>query len=581
MRQYIEKLGYKPRTCVWELTLACNAACRHCGSHAGRPREDELTTAEALGVADQLAALGCEHVTLSGGEPLLRRDWPELAARLAGHGVQVGVISNGLAFDAEAARRAVEAGVAAVTFSVDGLAAVHDRMRGRPGAYARAVAAFEIAAAAGLPTCAATHVHRHNLDQLDELHQRLGALGVRSWKLQLCNPAGEAARHREMILEPRDLLRLVPKMVELKQRGLPYVETSDSIGYFGPYEQALRGSWRQDLGFWTGCYAGCRVIGIESAGNVKGCLALPSARHGTDEFVEGNVRAAALADLWFRPGGFAYNRCFDPARLTGFCRTCPYAAICRAGCHWTALAHGGTLYENRFCYYRVSVEETRARRGPRRWFVEGLAPAAIVATLGLSGCYESYHPWYEGPDAGSDTAAAADTVEPPPDVVPDATSEGIFFYGPVPPDAVADAAGWYGPPPVDAGPADTVHCPTYEEACCDCDYMGPSPIPPGCPDPCAVNDYGVPIPMYGVPDDAGIGPDGAGDAPAEATDCPDPCGPTNLYGPLPTYPPGCRYDCDSDETCPTAAEACCDCEYMGPAPIPERCADPCASGKRR
>ncbi len=558
MRQYIDKLGYKPRTCVWELTLACNAACRHCGSHAGRPRDDELTTAEAFGVIDQLAALGCEHVTLSGGEPLLRHDWPELAARLAGAGVQVGMISNGLAFDAAAARRAVEAGVAAVTFSVDGLAATHDRMRGRRGGYARVVAAFETAAAAGLPTCAATHVHRHNIDQLDELHQRLEGLGVRSWKLQLCNPAGEAAHHREMILDPRDLLRLVPKMVALKQRGLPYVEASDSIGYFGPHEQALRGSWRKDLGFWTGCYAGCRAIGIESAGNVKGCLALPSARHGTDEFVEGNVRAEALADIWFRPGGFAYNRCFDPARLTGFCRTCPYAAICRAGCHWTALAHGGTLYENRFCYYRVSVEAARARKGPRRWFVEGLAPAAIVATLGLAGCYESYHNWYEGPDAEFDaTSAPEDVVVPPEDVaVPDGSGEGTFYYG---------------PPPVDAG---DVHCPTYEEACCDCDYMGPSPIPPGCPDPCAVNDYGVPMYGFPTPEDAGVEADAA-------VDCPDPCGPMNAYGPPPVYPPGCRYDCESDATCPTAEEACCDCEYMGPAPIPERCENPCRYDKRR
>jgi radical SAM protein with 4Fe4S-binding SPASM domain len=580
MRQYIDKLGYKPRTCVWELTLACNAVCRHCGSHAGRPRDDELTTDEALGVADQLAALGCEQVTLSGGEPLLREDWPALAARLSGAGVAVGLISNGLTFDAAAARRAVAAGVSAVTFSVDGLAGTHDRMRGRRGGYARVVGAFESAAAAGLTACAATHVHRENIDQLDELHQRLGALGVRSWKLQLCNPAGEAAHHRELILEPRDLLRLVPKLVELKQAGGPYVEASDSIGYFGPYEQALRGSWRKDLGVWTGCYAGCRAIGIESAGNVKGCLALPSARHGTDEFIEGNLRSASLAELWFRPGGFAYNRCFDPARLTGFCRSCPYAAICRAGCHWTALAHGGTLYENRFCYYRVAVEAARARTGPRRWFVQGLAPAAIVGMLGLTGCFESYHPWYEGPDAEPDSASAADVgtdVVEPPDVVPDTPGEGMFFYGPVPVDVAGDTAGWYGPPPADAG---DVHCPTYEEACCDCDYMGPSPIPPGCPDPCATNDYGVPF--YGPPiPEAGTDADATADVPVEATDCPDPCGPMNAYGPPPVYPSGCRYDCESDATCPTAIEACCDCEYMGPSPIPPSCEDPCTYGKRR
>ncbi|MDZ5649675.1 hypothetical protein ULB03_21450 [Nitrospirillum sp. BR 11828] len=52
---------------VWEITLACNLKCQHCGSRAGRPRADELTTAEALDLVDQLAALGTREMTLIGG----------------------------------------------------------------------------------------------------------------------------------------------------------------------------------------------------------------------------------------------------------------------------------------------------------------------------------------------------------------------------------------------------------------------------------------------------------------------------------------------------------------------------------
>jgi radical SAM protein with 4Fe4S-binding SPASM domain len=519
MRQYIDKLGYKPRTCVWETTLSCNASCLHCGSHAGRPRDGELTTAEALRVADELAALGCEHVTLSGGEPLLRRDWPAIAERLVGHGVTVGMISNGLAFGEAEARRAVEVGMESVAFSVDGLERTHDRMRARPGGFERLRTAFEAARSAGLPSCAVTHVHRGNLDELDELHGWLGGLGVRSWKLQLCNPAGEAAAHRDMILRPRDLLTLVPRMVEIKGHGLPFLDASDSIGYFGPYEQAMRRSWRRDLSLWTGCYAGCRAIGIESHGNIKGCLALPSERHGVHDFIEGNVRTSSLADIWHRPGAFAYNREFRPQRLTGFCRTCPYGEICRGGCHWTALAQGGTMTENRFCYYRVSVEAERSRKGPRRWFVQSLAPAAIVATLGVTGCWDSYQQWADDPDAPD---ASVDVVSPGEDVAPPPYDGPMMHYGPVPVDAGEDTpdvpmtaygpvpvdagetsdipAGWYGPPPLDAG-AD-VRCPTVEEVCCDCDYMGPSPIPEGCPDPCISLDYGDPTPVPDADADA-------------------------------------------------------------------------------
>ena len=293
-------------------------------------------------------------------------------------------------------------------------------MRARPGGFRRIAAALDAARDAGLPTCAVTHVHHDNFHELDDLHGWLGGFGVRSWKLQLCNPAGNAAEHREMILQPRDLLRLVPKMVDLKGRGLPFLEASDSIGYFGKYEEAMRRSWRPELSFWTGCYAGCRAIGIESHGNIKGCLALPSGRNGTSAFDEGNVRLSTLADIWRSPGAFAYNREFHPRSLTGFCRTCPYGEICRGGCHWTALAQGGTLTENRFCYYRVSVEEARRRKGPRRWFVQSLAPTAIVAALGVTACWDSHQDqWADDADVASDTlwpSEDATSDAPPADV---------------------------------------------------------------------------------------------------------------------------------------------------------------------
>ena len=71
----VDKNNWKPRSVVWELTLACNLRCGHCGSRAGRKLPDELGTAECLDLVGQLEALGCELITLSGGEPTLRADW--------------------------------------------------------------------------------------------------------------------------------------------------------------------------------------------------------------------------------------------------------------------------------------------------------------------------------------------------------------------------------------------------------------------------------------------------------------------------------------------------------------------------
>ena len=75
MLDILKQVGFTPRACVWELTLAYNLRCKHCGSFAGSQRDDELSLEENLKIADQLAALGCRRVTLSGGEPTLNPDW--------------------------------------------------------------------------------------------------------------------------------------------------------------------------------------------------------------------------------------------------------------------------------------------------------------------------------------------------------------------------------------------------------------------------------------------------------------------------------------------------------------------------
>ena len=95
MLPVLQRLGYRPRFCVWELTLRCNMRCAHCGSAAGMPRENELTTEEAVDLAKQLGALGCERLTLLGGEPLLRKDWEILTKALQDAGVRVNIITNG------------------------------------------------------------------------------------------------------------------------------------------------------------------------------------------------------------------------------------------------------------------------------------------------------------------------------------------------------------------------------------------------------------------------------------------------------------------------------------------------------
>src|SRR5689334_14394719 len=143
--------GDRPVYAVWELTLKCDLACRHCGSRAGAERPGELSLAESLDLVRQLADLGVREVTLIGGEVYLYEGWTDVVREIRRTGMQASLVTGGRHFTPERARAAREAGLQTVGVSIDGDPATHDRLRGAAGAHAAACAALAAARAAGLP----------------------------------------------------------------------------------------------------------------------------------------------------------------------------------------------------------------------------------------------------------------------------------------------------------------------------------------------------------------------------------------------------------------------------------------------
>jgi len=354
--ELLERIGYWPCYCVWELTLACNLKCLHCGSYAGAKRETELTLEESYRVADALAELRCERVTLSGGEPTLHPEWHLIGRRLTDRGVGVNIISNGWDWSEEQFARARDAGLTNLGFSLDGLEPEHDRVR-RRGSFERAMSAIDRGVAAGWRVAVVSHINRINMRGLHELGQHLRDHGVVHWQLQLGLPSGHLAANRELVIDPEDLLWIVPLVAELREQGGEAFEVvgSHTLGYYGKWERALRRLGTGPIDVWVGCRAGIHVIGIESNGNVKGCLSLPSAMHGEERFVEGSVRDRPLDRIWTDPRAFDRNRAFDAKLLAGFCAVCRYRDICRGGCSWAGYCHATDRYDNPYCFYRQAV----------------------------------------------------------------------------------------------------------------------------------------------------------------------------------------------------------------------------------
>jgi radical SAM protein with 4Fe4S-binding SPASM domain len=382
--------AWRPVYIVWELTLQCDQPCTHCGSRAGASRPDELTTAEALDVVRQLAAMGAGEITLIGGEAYLHPGFLEVIAAIKAAGVRPSMTTGGRGITPELARQMAEAGLAAVSVSIDGTEATHDLQRAAPGSFQSATAALRSLKAAGLQTASNMNVNRLNALDIEAVYAHLKSAGISAWQVQLTVPLGRAADRPELILQPWDLLEVVPRIAKLKQQAFAdgiLIMPSNNLGYFGPEETLLRSIRRGGKDHWQGCMAGRFTMGIESDGAVKGCPSLQ-----TSHYVGGRVREKSIQEIWDTSAELSFTRDRSTDELWGFCRTCDFAEVCKGGCSFTAHALFGRRGNNPYCHYRA---RTLAKQGLR----ERLVPKERAPGLPFdNGCFDLVVEPLDAPD---------------------------------------------------------------------------------------------------------------------------------------------------------------------------------------
>jgi radical SAM protein with 4Fe4S-binding SPASM domain len=370
--------AHHPRYVVWELTLRCDHACTHCGSRAGVAREVELTTAQALEVVDQLAAMGAQEVVLIGGEAYLHEGFFEIVRALAGRGISPVMTTGGRAIDLPLATRMREAGLLRCSVSLDGLEATHDAMRARKGSFRDGLRALRAIRDAGMTVQANTNFNRLNEKDLEPLYETLRDEGVKAWQVQLTSPLGRAADRPDMLLQPWELLDLLPRIAAVKQRGFRdglLLMPGNNLGFFGPEEALLRSPFEGGADHFRGCMAGRYVMGIESDGAVKGCPSLQTAH-----YVGGSLRERPLAAIWSDTKELAFTRARTVDDLWGFCRSCPYAEACMGGCSFTAHGFFGRTGNNPYCHFRAMEHR---RRGQRERLVATDAASGLPFDHGL------------------------------------------------------------------------------------------------------------------------------------------------------------------------------------------------------
>jgi radical SAM protein with 4Fe4S-binding SPASM domain len=338
---------YAPFLVVWDFTHNCNLSCKHCYSNSGATRETELTTEEALEVVDQLADAGVIALAFSGGEPLSRKDFFEVASHAAKRGLYVSVATNGTLLTKKNVRKLKQAKINYVEVSIDGATAeTHDSFRGVPSAFDKAVTGLKNCVEEDLCACIATTATKSNLAEMPEILDLAEEIGAERFTYFNFIPTGRGKEHYDQDLSPEEREKLMLYLLDRMSKGykVTILTTAPQLARValqcqGPGDEATMSMAHMQTvkvskkalplaDFIGGCGAGRLYCSLSPQGDVHPCVFLP--------INVGNLKKEKFGDVWLNSKLF--NALRDRDNLKGACGKCDYKYIC-GGCRARANAY--------------------------------------------------------------------------------------------------------------------------------------------------------------------------------------------------------------------------------------------------
>ncbi len=320
--------GRAPMLVYWEMTNACDLACRHCRASAMAQRSPlELTLEEGQRLLDDITGFGrpYPHVVFTGGDPLLRPDLEELvgAATERTIGCSLAPAATGLLTKA-ALDRLKAAGIQNISLSIDGSTAeIHDGFRGVAGTFETTLESARIAREAGLPIQVNTLITDETLADLPAIYGLMTTLDIMRWSLFYLISVGRGSALREV--SPAESERLNRWLFNLSLVAPFQVKTTEAMHYRRVAIRAMRADGMDDdaiartsVGRGFGIRDGNGIMFVNHDGSVypSGFLPIPV----------GNVRTTSIVELYRSSALFTSLR--DPAGFKGRCGRCEYGRIC-------------------------------------------------------------------------------------------------------------------------------------------------------------------------------------------------------------------------------------------------------------
>lgn len=304
----------------FELTERCNLSCAHCfiNQPVGSVKacEHELTTSQVKDVLDQIAAAGCLHLLLTGGEPLLRPDFPEIYLHARRKGMLVMLFTNGTMLTPAIIEVLQEATPVLVEVSMYGATQeTYEAVTGLPGSFARFMHGLELLKASGLPFAVKSvilTINKHELPLMKKLAEEMG------WRYRY---DGSLFPRIDGSQDPFKYRLSIEEMLELDKSDPERMQS-----WVDNYNNSKHLQMRSAKYIYS-CGAGHRSFHIDSNGGLSACL---MARKPSYSILEMGFQAA-----WQKLGEIRVLE----RKLNVPCLTCSAAAMCAQCPGWSQLVH--------------------------------------------------------------------------------------------------------------------------------------------------------------------------------------------------------------------------------------------------
>lgn len=276
-KNLIDKPGPNiPSALVWQFTLACNSRCLHCYANAGKALPAELSSEEALTVAQEVITIGIPRVIFTGGEPFLRSDFLEVLQLLSKNGVAIKIETNGSLIEENLVNFLASLNLSSMEISLDGSRAEsHEGLR--PGSsWTKAVKAIKLLSEAGIKVQVLFIPTRINYREIEETIGLAYSLAVSDFFVGELLPFGRATKNWALLsLSPREQKDLV-KVI------------SNSSSRFSPGMKIFFFSFKEELKRLLSQEPKTLFLSADGRGKIKGSL----------PFYTGDIRKESLLSIY-------------------------------------------------------------------------------------------------------------------------------------------------------------------------------------------------------------------------------------------------------------------------------------------